>query len=258
MSTTTPLHRLAQLLLVLILGVLQTYAQSDLRMPAEVRVAAGGTADIVIEGTLDVPDGAWIVIEMAYTPTSVRPLRATGDIQAAMRCPDVRIAGLAVVDRSTGTFGLTCDSTTSVTNAKVCTLTVQGLQGPDTLGAVHLVRITANGVDVPLVQPPTTRVVVTGGIPVVPVAKEGIMGNFPNPFNTVTRIEYIVTEPGEVEFDVRDLGGRLFRRFDPVFRQPGTYDLELRPDMWDMSSGHYLVRMSTSRGIYLHTITVQK
>jgi hypothetical protein len=195
---------------------------------------------------------------MAYTPVSVRPIRAAGDVVAAMPCPEVRIAGLAIVDRSTGTFGLTCDSTRSVSDGSVCTLTIQGLQGPDTVGDVHLVRVTANGADVPLLQPPSTRVVVTNGTPVTPVPTEGITGNFPNPFSSITRIEYVVTDPGMVEFDLRDLGGRLFKRFDPIYREPGRYDLELRPDMWDMSSGHYLVRMSTPKGTYLHPIAVQK
>lgn len=102
------------------------------------------------------------------------------------------------------------------------------------------------------------RVVVTDSRTAIPNATEGISGNFPNPFPVATRIEYVVSDPGMVSMEIRDLSGRLFHTFDPVYREPGTYSIDYRPKIWEMSSGHYLVRMITERGTYLHTMTVEK
>lgn len=231
---------------------------AQVSLPAEVRLGATERRTVSVSGTLSISDGDQVSLEFAFTPSTVRPLGAAGSQLDAFRCTDVPVLNMVMTGTRTGTFALSCDSARPVTDGTICSLTVGGVTGSDTVGELRITGMIVNGRPMPIDTPAVMRVVVTDGRTAIPNATEGVSGNFPNPFSVATRIEYVVTDPGMVSFEIRDLSGRLFHTFDPIYREPGTYSIDYRPKIWEMSSGHYLVRMITERGTYLHTITVEK
>ncbi len=64
---------------------------------------------------------------------------------------------------------------------------------------------------------------------------------YPNPFNSLTRVEYSVFQPGMVALTLHDLTGREIIRLADGWRSAGNYNLIL--DACDLTSGIYLLRL---------------
>jgi len=233
-------------------------AASQITLPDTVRLRAGERSTIDVLGSLDVDDNSEVSISLAFTPSTLRPVAASGSMVDGFGCSVVQLRSLNLESSNEGTFALTCDSARTVRNGRICALTIEGLVGADTLGGLTVTGITVNGMYQPIDSPMQTVVIVDGGSTIAPSVVEGIAGNFPNPFSATTRIEYVVTTPGMVAMDIRDLSGRLFYTIEPTYHNAGTHSIEYRPKIWEMSSGHYLLRLTTPSGTYLHTMTVEK
>lgn len=65
--------------------------------------------------------------------------------------------------------------------------------------------------------------------------------NYPNPFNSRTRFNFLLREPGEVSVKIYNLKGQLIRQVNPS-HQAGSHTFEL--DMSSESSGLYLYHFS--------------
>lgn len=77
---------------------------------------------------------------------------------------------------------------------------------------------------------------------VVPWTTE-LKGNYPNPFNPVTQIDFSLAEPSQVTVEVFNLTGQLVSTLVDDFRQAGEYTVS-----WDgrnVTSGVYFYRMQT-------------
>jgi hypothetical protein len=252
----TPTHRFLVALALCWLGSIA--AAGQITLPDEVRLGATERRTIDVTGSLNVANGDQVSLECAFTPSTFRPVAAAGSQLDAFRCVDVPILSMILSGSRTGTFALTCDSASPIADGTICSLTLGGVAGGDTIGELRVTGMVINGRTTPVNPPAVMRVVLTDAGSAIANATEGIAGNYPNPFPVATRIEYVVSDPGMVAMEIRDLAGRLFHTFDPIYREPGTYSIDYRPKIWEMSSGHYLVRMITERGTYLHTITVEK
>lgn len=252
----TPTRRFLLAAALCCLGTIAAVGQISL--PEEVRLGATERRTISVTGSLAIVDGDQVSLECAFTPSTVRPVAAAGSQLDAFRCVDVPIRSMVMTGSRSGTFVLSCDSARPITDGTICSLTLGGVAGGDTIGELQVTGMVVNGRSMPIDPPAVMRVEVTNAGTAIANATEGIAGNYPNPFPVATRIEYVVSDPGMVAMEIRDLSGRLFHTFDPIYREPGTYSIDYRPKIWEMSSGHYLVRMITERGTYLHTITVEK
>lgn len=75
-----------------------------------------------------------------------------------------------------------------------------------------------------------------------------IYGNFPNPFNSQTRISYSLDESSEVKISIYNVLGQHIRIIDHGFREPGYYTV-----IWNGRSDEGEV---CSAGVYLYRISV--
>ncbi len=71
--------------------------------------------------------------------------------------------------------------------------------------------------------------------------------NYPNPFNPSTNIEFSVPEKANIKIEVYDIAGRLVDILFNGVKNPGFHSLTW--DAKDNSSGLYLLRMQTPKGI---------
>lgn len=249
--------RTAVVMAVLCAGAMMATAQT-ITLPDTVRMRAGERTTIAVTGAIDVAEQSDVSIDLSFTPSTLRPVAAAGSALDGFGCSLVTIRGLSLTNSRFGQFALYCDSVRTVRDGRICTLTLEGLPGDDTVGTLRVQGIMVNGIYQPIDDAKETVVLVTGGVGIRPNTTEGISGNFPNPFSATTRIEYVITTPGIVAMEIRDLRGGVFHTFEPVYHNAGTHTLEYRPKIWEMSSGHYLLRMTTPSGTYLHTMTVEK
>jgi len=65
--------------------------------------------------------------------------------------------------------------------------------------------------------------------------------NFPNPFNSFTKISYTIGASASIRLILFDLAGRELRILDSGFKQSGSHTVDL--DAADMTSGLYLYRL---------------
>ncbi len=75
-----------------------------------------------------------------------------------------------------------------------------------------------------------------------------LYGNFPNPFNPVTKIQYYIPVNGMVTLKVYDVSGREIKTLVNEFQKPGAYTVAF--DGSSLSSGAYFCRLITG-GIVL-------
>ena len=78
-----------------------------------------------------------------------------------------------------------------------------------------------------------------------PPARFALRQNYPNPFKTVTRIRFAVSEPQEVTLAVYDVFGRLVATLVDAFKPAGTY--EARFVAHGLASGIYFYRFQAGR-----------
>ena len=83
-----------------------------------------------------------------------------------------------------------------------------------------------------------------------------LLGNYPNPFNPVTRIRYEISTSTDAAIEVYDITGRLVISRELGVLSPGRYDTAL--DLSDHSSGVYLVRLRAGSEVQAMAITLVK
>mgnify|MGYP000436334782 CR=1 FL=1 len=69
-----------------------------------------------------------------------------------------------------------------------------------------------------------------------------LKGNYPNPFNPVTTIEYAIPSNEMVEINLYELSGKFVKNLRKGIHQPGHYSL--RFDASELSSGIYIYKLS--------------
>ena len=79
-------------------------------------------------------------------------------------------------------------------------------------------------------------------------------GNFPNPFNSATRIAYNIPDFGHAKLEIVDIAGRVVAVLLDGRGEPGIHFAT-----WDATgapSGIYFARLTTSRGISIHRMAL--
>lgn len=91
--------------------------------------------------------------------------------------------------------------------------------------------------------------------PTVPIVA-GILNAYPNPFNPEATIEFSLTQASAVSFQVFNLAGQRVRDSGNLRLSAGTHTWKL--DGKALSSGVYLLKMTTPAGVYTRKITLLK
>jgi len=80
--------------------------------------------------------------------------------------------------------------------------------------------------------------------------------NYPNPFNASTRIQYHLTQPGNVKLDVYDITGRLVKTLENTYKPSGMQSTFL--DGTGLASGTYFIKLDTGSEVRNRRITLVK
>ena len=83
-----------------------------------------------------------------------------------------------------------------------------------------------------------------------------LLGNYPNPFNPQTRIDYELPSPVHVRLAVYDMQGRLARVLENGVRPAGRHTAVF--DAGDLPGGAYAYRLETPEGIVTKIMTLVK
>jgi hypothetical protein len=92
-------------------------------------------------------------------------------------------------------------------------------------------------------------------LPEVPVAS-GITGNYPNPFNPTTELEYEMSKSGNITLAIYNLIGQRVATVFDGYKQSGMHRLTI--DASNLGSGVYFVRMTTANGNHVHKMMLIK
>ena len=90
----------------------------------------------------------------------------------------------------------------------------------------------------------------SGGLDVsiVEATEFGITGNYPNPFNPSTTIEYNVEASGHVTLKIYDIMGRVVRTLVNEYKDAGRSNYRV---IWDGKDKH---GQQVAAGLYLYTL----
>lgn len=70
--------------------------------------------------------------------------------------------------------------------------------------------------------------------------------NFPNPFNATTKIRYEIFFPEQVKLEVFDLLGQKICDLVNDYQMPGNYEFEFNSSVYNITSGIYFYKLSTT------------
>ena len=169
---------------------------------------------------------------------------------------NVKYGGL---DASTGNFPIRTDSMETIIQFKFKAKEVTGIgETPIEFGKKNNTG-DRNGNDF-------TTEVIDGKVylhVVSPVIDEGdfpkgfrLNQNYPNPYNPNTRITFSIINPQRVSLDIYDIHGRFIENVYKGFNNTGTYAVEFNGE--NLSSGIYLYRLTTERGVETKKLTLIK
>ncbi|MBD3170191.1 MAG: T9SS type A sorting domain-containing protein [candidate division Zixibacteria bacterium] len=83
-----------------------------------------------------------------------------------------------------------------------------------------------------------------------------LIGNYPNPFNAETNIEYLLSEANEVQLDIYNIRGQKVESIEHGYKDAGKYIIK-----WDASnsaSGIYYYRLSSGEQVITGKMTLLK
>lgn len=130
------------------------------------------------------------------------------------------------------------------------TLTYTDVIKPDGVIYYRIKTRLSNGLE------ETSQTVKMGVGQVEPTFTASLKGNYPNPFNPSTTIEYDVLETQHIQISVWDLAGQMISTLVDGTQSAGKYEVSFVAT--DLPSGTYFVRMESDSGIQSHQILLMK
>jgi lantibiotic modifying enzyme len=82
--------------------------------------------------------------------------------------------------------------------------------------------------------------------------------NYPNPFNPQTTIRYEIPKDGNVKIKVYDIFGRETATLTNEFKKSGTYQLQLKANDYNLSTGIYYYRLNSGSQSIIKKMVVMK
>ncbi|NQV71612.1 T9SS type A sorting domain-containing protein [bacterium] len=129
-------------------------------------------------------------------------------------------------------------------------LTYTDVIKPDGVVYYRLKSMLSNGLE------ETSQTVKLGMGDIEPTFTASLKGNYPNPFNPSTTIEYDVLETQTIRISVWDLSGQMISTLVDGTQSAGQYEVSFTAT--DLPSGTYFVRMESDSGIQSHQILLMK
>ncbi|HLP27813.1 MAG TPA: T9SS type A sorting domain-containing protein [Candidatus Didemnitutus sp.] len=252
----TILVRTFATLCILVGSAASMLAQNEINVPQNITLSVGERVRVAVIGTLD--EGGSLEVTFRYDPAVIRILGANGGEGFALRCNPLEVVENRVESASSAVFTVLCPFSVTIGNDTLVTLDLEGIGGEDTVGFLRTDKVIANGLELNDVVYNTGTVVRIGGVTTRQVVKEGITGNYPNPFASRTRIVYVMDAAGPVKFIVRNAQGRLVQELTPIEAQAGENSFDYEQVAWQVAGGVYILQMTTEAGTYYHTMTVMK
>jgi hypothetical protein len=74
-----------------------------------------------------------------------------------------------------------------------------------------------------------------------------LLQNFPNPFNSGTKIRYMIKERGFTSIKIYDILGKEITTLINEVKMPGEYEIIFNANKYNLSSGVYFYRMQTGK-----------
>ncbi len=201
----------------------------------------------------------WVRLQLPEQPTelqisllySAQRLRILGlrTGGAESICPELSFRD-TIFNGDTGRVDLLCPMAGGVYAGILAWLEVEILAGRDTSAWIEPLLVRSGEHELPLVG---TRawIRIEGGMPVEPVGVDELRIAVPSPFASELWVYYAVAQPGWVEFRLFSVTGQeLVLEPSRVYvLQRGSHVLRFRFSPWQVSSGGYLLRMVTERGV---------
>ncbi|MDE0682965.1 MAG: T9SS type A sorting domain-containing protein, partial [Candidatus Poribacteria bacterium] len=95
----------------------------------------------------------------------------------------------------------------------------------------------------------------TAHVTVLAIKEEnGLLANFPNPFNPETWIPYHLAEPAEVTITIYAINGQVVRRLALGHQAAGMYQNRSRAAYWD---GRNAFGEPVASGVYFYTLSTE-
>lgn len=241
--------------LFLILACLvATATATDVALPDTIRIVPEQRVRIPVAGTL--PQMGQLEATIRYTPGVVRIDNVQGDQAFALTCTSFGIVR-EQVERKVATMEVSCGSGGAGVHDTLFALILEGVHSADMQGTLEITALTLNGMslDVKSNACVLLKEDASNGQHVAPIA---ITGNYPNPFNTTTRLSYSVARDEVVTINVRTIQGRLVKSFADVQARAGENEFTMSFLESDIGSGRYLVELITKDKIVYHGMAVMR
>ncbi|MBM4150037.1 MAG: T9SS type A sorting domain-containing protein [Ignavibacteria bacterium] len=153
-------------------------------------------------------------------------------------------------------FAITCQNPLIQSQGILLFLRVEALAGTETSSQINATSFLVGGTNQSIIQSGGT--ITFTDPPVIQAKAEGMDLNIPNPFEYTTSFIYHLGTDGEVQFTLFNAQGKVIQEFPIEFKNAGRHTFVLSiDDPTNFSSGVYIIRMRTERGLY-HMSMVHK
>ena len=199
---------------------------------------------------------------LRYAPSSLAFQQALGGGASVMQCASPRVDS-QFVNLNLGTVQVSCAALRQLpanndTLLTLATLEFLTLASPDVSTVVGVESLFINGRAVALGSPRPARISLQGAPLVAGEFPDALGQNYPNPGGAEgTIFPYTVAEAGLVEFALISEQGVVVMEFPSQQRRQGRYLLNIQP-ITTLSSGMYVLRMTTPRGVYYRNFLLVK
>ncbi|MFN4907957.1 MAG: T9SS type A sorting domain-containing protein [Bacteroidota bacterium] len=241
------------LLAIVLMAVCFPSVAAEFALPDTISIAPGERREVALTGVIEV--GGATTIRIRYTPGVVRIVSARGGDLTSQYCEQITVRD-SIISGTEAIAVLTCPFSRPAIGDTVCFLTLEGIGGPDRIGQITIVSISASDIDFPVSRSAGGLVNRTGPIIGGQRGEVAITGNYPNPFAERTRIVFRVPIAEPVRMTLRTIQGRLIRAWsvDAVAGE-NSYELTILPA--EAASGMYILELRSIAGTAYHSVRIQ-
>lgn len=244
----------AYFLLMVMLSIVASATATDVTLPDTIRIRPQQRLRIPVAGKL--PQLGQLNSTIRFTPGVARIANVQGDQSYALTCSSFGVTRQQI-DRSVATIDVSCGSGGAGVHDTLFAIILEGVYSADAEGTLEIVALELDGA--PLSVNGNVCVVVKEdaqlGGHIAPVA---ITGNYPNPFNTTTRLSYSVSSDQAVTINVRTIQGKLVKSFTDVQARAGENEFAMIFLESDIGSGRYIVELITREATVYHGMAVMR
>ena len=86
--------------------------------------------------------------------------------------------------------------------------------------------------------------------------KSLVIKNYPNPFNSSTRIHYEILEDGFINLDLYNCLGEKVKSIVSNYKKAGSYEITFRGN--NLTSGVYVIVLKTNKYLCTHKLLLLK